>query len=358
MLSGHLSEVPTFVTETRTTTSHYQVQKKRRADVLAYWKDHQRTIVRASDVVLYDTPRRTKRGVMVSADGGEPSLVLDANVHEIPPGVVSTVHRHSWDAIAFVTEGSGWTEVNGRRYDWRPWDTIYLPGWAWHRHGNEGDKPARFVTFSVQPMVELFGLALLEDAGDAEYAELPPRPESSNPGLGSDPYSNRLRRLADAAAEASESRILTAYDDIAFRVSPRGARSGFLVDRTIGHRTQGLTAVMHQLAPGLYQSRHRHGGEAWLFGVAGRGYSIIDDERVDWGPGDLVVVDHWAWHQHFNASDTEIASLIRVHNFDTLYMAMSALLSPLTLFEEPQQLDAPDLTGVEWPDPQVGRPDA
>jgi len=299
-----------------------------------------------------------KRGVMVSADGGEPSLVLDANVHEIDPGVVSTVHRHSWDAIAFVVEGSGWTEVDGRRYEWRPWDTIYLPGWSWHRHGNEKDRPARFVTFSVQPMVELFGLAYLEDAGDSDVGELPPRPKSTEAGLGADPYSNRLSRLAEAATEASESRILTAYDDINFRVSPRGARSGFLVDRSIGHRTQGLTAVMHQLAPGLYQSRHRHGGEAWLFGVTGRGYSIIDDERYDWGPGDLVVVDHWAWHQHFNASDDEIASLIRVHNFDTLYMAMSALLAPLDLFEELPKLDAPDLSGVEWPDPQAGRPDA
>lgn len=346
------------MTETRTTTSHYEVQKKRRGDVLDYWKARQRFLVRGEDVVFHETPRRIDRGVMVSADGDEPSLVLDANVHRIQPGVVSTVHRHSWDAIGFVVEGSGWTEVDGRRHDWRPWDTIYLPGWSWHRHGNDGDKPAKYVTFSVQPMVELLGLAVLEDAGDADVSELPPRPMTSDAGLGSDPYSNRLRRLAGHNEAQDESRILTAYDDVNFRVSPRGARSGFLVDSSIGHRTQGLTAVMHQLAPGLFQSRHRHGGEAWLYGVTGHGYSIVDDVRYDWGPGDLVVVDHWAWHQHFNASDTEIASLIRVHNFDTLYMAMSALLQPMSLFEELPKLDAPDLSGVEWPDPEAGRPDA
>lgn len=346
------------VTETRTTTSHYEVQKKRRGDTLGYWKERQRTLVKGEDVVMMDTPRRTRRGVMVSADGDEPSLVLDANVHEIDPGVTSTVHRHSWDAFTFVVEGSGWTEVDGRRYDWRPWDTIYLPGWSWHRHGNEGAKPAKFMSFSVQPMVELLGLAVLEDAGDEPVSELPPRPATKEVGLGADPYSNRLRRLAGDSSEFAESRIMTAYDDVNFRVSPRGARSGFLLDSSIGHRTQGLTAVMHQLAPGLYQSRHRHGGEAWLYGVTGNGYSVIDDVRYDWGPGDLVVVDHWAWHQHFNASDTELASLIRIHNFDTLYMAMSALLAPMVLFEELPKLDAPDLTGVEWPDPQAGRPGA
>lgn len=346
------------MSETRTTTSHYEVQKKRRGDVLDYWKSNQRFLIKGSHIEMQETPRRMRRGVMVSADGDEPSLNLDANTHEIDPGVASTIHRHSWDAIAFVVEGSGWTEVDGKRYDWRPWDTIYLPGWAWHRHGNEGSKKAKFITFSVQPLVELLGLAVLEDAGDESFDDLPPRPFTAELGLGSDPYSNRLRRLGEASKEFEESSVLTSYDDINFRVSPRGARSGFLVDRSIGHRTQGLTAVMHQLAPGLFQSRHRHGGEAWLYGVTGEGYSIVDDVRYDWGPGDLVVVDHWAWHQHFNASDTEIASLIRVHNFDTLYMAMSALLAPMSLFEEPPKLDAPDLSGVEWPDPQAGRPDA
>lgn len=346
------------MSETKTTSSHYEVQKKRRGDVLDYWKDNQRSIVRGEEVVMEDTPRRMRRGVMVSADGDQPSLNLDANTHAIDSGVVSTIHRHSWDAIVFVQEGSGWTEVDGKRHEWRPWDTIYLPGWAWHRHGNEGTKPARMISFSVQPLVELLGLAVLEDAGDTPFGELPPRPVTGEIGLGSDPYSNRVRRLAGAGTEFEESRVLTAYDDINFRVSPRGARSGFLVDKSIGHRTQGLTAVMHQLAPGLFQSRHRHGGEAWLYGVTGTGYSIIDEVRHDWGPGDLVIVDHWAWHQHFNASDSDIASLIRVHNFDTLYMAMSALLAPMVLFEELPKLDAPDLSGVEWPDPQTGRPDA
>lgn len=346
------------VAETRTQTSHYQVQKQRRSDVAEFWRKNQRMLVPGSDIEMHDTPRRMRRGVMVSADGDEPSLVLDANVHEIDPGQTSTIHRHSWDAMAFVVEGSGWTEVDGRRYEWKPWDTFYLPGWSWHRHGNEGEKKARFVTFGVQPMVELFGLAVLEDAGDADVEDLPGRPETTEDGIGNDPYTNRRRRLATVSREFEDSRILTAYDDVNFRVSPRGARSGFLVDSTIGHRTQGITAVMHQLAPGLYQSRHRHGGEAWLYGVTGRGYSIIEGERYDWGPGDLVVVDHWAWHQHFNASDTDIASLIRVHNFDTMYMAMSALLAPMTLFEEPPKLDAPDLAGVTWPDPDAGRPDA
>ncbi len=345
--------------KTRTTTSHYEVQKIRRSDWLKYWEDTQRTIVTAESVEMIDTPRRMKRGVMVSADGDVPSLNLDANMHSINPDVISTIHRHSWDAIMFITAGTGWTEVEGKRYEWRPWDTVYLPAFQWHRHSGTGSKPAEYVTFSVQPMVELLGLALIEDGGDMPFEELPAPPQAASGLLGSDPYSRRVERLHDEATAFTETRILTPYEDVPFKVTPRGARSGFLVDQALGHKTGGITAVMHQLAPGLYQSKHRHGGEAWLYCVTGEGYSVIDGERVDWKAGDLVVVDHWAWHQHFNSSADKVSSIIRVHNFDTLYFAMGALLAPMILFEEPEKLDAPpEIASVEWPDVAQGRPSA
>jgi gentisate 1,2-dioxygenase len=150
--------------------------------------------------------------------------------------------------------------------------------------------------------------------------------------------------------------MMSPYDELTFRVTPRGARSAFLIDPSLGYRTSGLTAVMHQLAPGLHQSRHRHGGEAWLYVVTGHGHSDIDGESYPWEAGDLVVVDHWAWHQHFNDDPDNVSSLIRVHSFHTLYAAMQALLDPLELFEEPPKLDAPEIKNVEWPEFDANRP--
>lgn len=343
-------------THTYTGVTHYEVQKKRRQSALEWWREHRKTVVRRSDVRLFETPRRMRRGVQVSADGARPSLVLDSNLHEIDPGTTSTIHRHSWDAICFVTGGTGWTEIDGQRMHWRPWDTFHLPSWAWHRHGNDGDRPASFVSWSVQPMFEMFNSATLEDAGDTPFGELPAPPRHTPGGGGEDPYSQRMRRLVRQNPEHRDRRLITPFEDAAFRITPRGARSAFLVDPSLGYHTTGLTAVWHQLAPGLYQSRHRHGGEAWLYCVDGHGYSEIDGERYEWGPGDLVVVDHWAWHQHFNADSERIASLIRVHNFDTLYMGMRVMLDPLNLFEEPPKLDAPDVSGVRWPPLSEGRP--
>ena len=84
----------------------------------------------------------------------------------------------------FVLSGSGWTEIDGQRVHWRPWDTVHLPAWAWHRHGNDSETEARFVTWSVQPMHESLGMAMLEDAYEVLKDDEPdeePRPQRHPP---------------------------------------------------------------------------------------------------------------------------------------------------------------------------------
>ncbi|MCW2876029.1 MAG: Cupin [Sphaerisporangium sp.] len=344
------------VTNTSTIT-HYEIQKQRRAKILEDWRQHRIALVRKSDVVMEeDLSRRMRRGVYMGPDGSHPTKVLDATLHEIPAHTTTTVHRHSWDAIMFVTKGSGWTEIDGERVRFRPWDTLHLPGWAWHRHGNDSNEDIEFVTWSVEPMYESFGVAILEEGGDAPFEKLAPPPQTALPGTGEDAYARRVRRLSQSAP-GTDRRLITRWDDVTPKVTKRGARSMFLMDESIGNRTSGLSAVMHELAPGLWQSRHRHGGEAWLHVVSGHGHSDVDDVSYDWGPGDLVVVDHWAWHQHFNDDKNNTARLIRVHNFDSLYDMMRILLDPMDLWDELPTLDAPDLSNVRWPDPNEGRPE-
>jgi gentisate 1,2-dioxygenase len=345
-------------TTTQTQVTHYEIQKKRRSDLLEEWKGYHKTIVKRSDVVMHDAPgTRTRRGVYAGWDGDRPTMNLDATVHEIAGNTTTTIHRHSWDAIMFVESGTGWTEIDGVRVDWRPWDTVYLPSWAWHRHGVDRDKPAVYHTWSVEPMLEQFGVAILEEGGDTPVADLARRPSQVAPRDGEDPYARRTQRLARKWEGSDTTRLVTRFEDVRGLVTKRGARSLFLVDKSIGYHTAGLSAVMHELAPGLYQSRHRHGGEAWLYVVSGRGHSEIDGVDYPWEQGDLIVVDHWVWHQHFNDSQTDTARLIRVHNFDALYDMMRVLMDPMNLFEELPKLDAPDLTGVVWPDHLHGRPE-
>ena len=153
---------------TRTTTqvTHYDVQKNRRAKFIEDWRENHRTVIRKSgEVPLTGTDRGMRTGVYMGEDGDNPTRTMDALVHEVDPGVTTTVHRHSWDVMVFVVAGWGWTEIDGERIDWGPGDSLHLPSWAWHRSGNEGTETARYLTFSSEPMLATMGLSVLEDAG-------------------------------------------------------------------------------------------------------------------------------------------------------------------------------------------------
>ncbi len=340
---------------TETPATHYHVQKKRRASFLEDWRARRRTgVLRASDLVF----REREPGVRIAHYAGEegaPVRTMDAGAHRLDPGARTTPHRHSWDAVLFVQEGSGWTEIGGRRIDWKPWDTIHLPAWMWHRHGNDGEKTARFLSWSYEPLLSTLNLALLEEG--PPDADLSSRPLPAPPRKGEDAYSRRVTRLAAAGDEIREARLHMPYDEIVLRDTPRGSRTAFLADESIGFRTSGITAAMFQIPPGKAQTMHRHPGEAFLYVIEGSGRSYIDAEpeggsEYAWEAGDTINVDHFVWHQHINDSADTCARVVRVHMFASLLETMRALCDPVDLFNErPEDLaKAFDITGFEWPE--------
>ncbi|MDQ3612436.1 MAG: cupin domain-containing protein [Actinomycetota bacterium] len=346
-----------MVTRTTTRTTHWEVQWTRRRKLIEEWRQYRRKVIHGDDVELSPTARGILQGVYMGVDGGNPTRSLDALVQQIDPGAVSTVHRHSWDAITFVVSGSGWTEIDGVRYDWKPWDSLHLPAWAWHRSGNDGDTPARVLTYSSEPTLDVLGMAVLDDRGSTDVADLPGRPEFTEHAEGDDPYARRVRRLGAEQQQRRSGRLYTDYEELPLMATPKGTRAKFLNDRTMGHQASGLTQVMIQFAPGKGQAMHRHPGEAWLYVVDGYGHSYWGDdptggETHEWKTGDMIVVDHSQWHQHFNDDPDNPTRLVRIHMFDSVLETMRVLCDPIDLFEEPPEsiAAAPDISDVEFPE--------
>jgi gentisate 1,2-dioxygenase len=353
--------MPTSRTTTKVT--HYHVQKKRRADFIEEWRGYQKTVVALEDVGMHETSRGTRVGVYTGTDGDRPTRAIDALAHEIDSGVTSTLHRHSWDAMVLVVAGWGWTEIDGQRVDWGPGDCLHLPAWSWHRSGNDGRETARYLTFSSEPLLATMGMSVLEDAGTTPVDELPGRPPYSTEIDGDDSYARRVRRLARDQRARRGGRLHTSWDDLELLPTPRGTRTTFLLDRAIGYQASGITMAMFELAPGRGQSMHRHAGEAWLYVLEGHGHSYLGTdpeggENHTWKKGDLIVVDHFLWHQHFNDDAENTARVVRIHMFDSLLETMRVLLDPLVLFEEPpdriRDKQAGDISNVVWP--ELNRP--
>jgi gentisate 1,2-dioxygenase len=350
-----------FMVTTRTTTevTHYHVQKARRAKFLEEWRDNHRDVAALEDVTMHDSSRGHRIGVYLGADGDRPTRTMDALAHEFLPGVRTTVHRHSWDAMVFVVAGWGWTEIDGQRIEWGPGDSLHLPAWSWHRSGNDGQELARYLTFSCEPLLQTMGMSVLDDRGDADVHDLPPRPPYAEPIDGDEPYARRIRRLNREQAERRSGRLHTSWDDLELLNTPRGTRTTFLLDRAIGYQASGITMAMFEIGPGRGQSMHRHPGEAWLYVVEGSGHSYLGTEPTGgsehlWKKGDLIVVDHFLWHQHFNDDPNRTAKVVRIHMFDSLLETMRVLADPLVLFEEPPEAirdkQAGDPGSIVWPE--------
>jgi hypothetical protein len=64
--------------------------------------------------------------------------------------------------------------------------------------------------------------------------------------------------------------------------------------------------------------KHRHQGGLVIYVISGKGYSVVDGERIDWEKGDLVLLPlrpDGVEHQHFNADPAEPALWIAFIHF-------------------------------------------
>lgn len=84
-----------------------------------------------------------------------------------------------------------------------------------------------------------------------------------------------------------------------------------------------LQPHLSELPPGGVSVKHRHTTEAVLYIVRGNGHTVMHfdgepEQRVDWTEGDLLGIPLWAWHQHFNDSETEVARYLAVQDTFTV----------------------------------------
>ncbi len=73
-----------------------------------------------------------------------------------------------------------------------------------------------------------------------------------------------------------------------------------LISPANGFEVTTLTTFIGEILAGGHTGMHRHTTEAAIFILEGRGYSIIEDEKVEWKEGDALCIPVMSWHQHFN----------------------------------------------------------
>jgi gentisate 1,2-dioxygenase len=81
---------------------------------------------------------------------------IAAWMQKLPKGFHTKAHRHTHSTIYHVFKGSGYSIINGVRFDWSKGDYFVVPNWAWHEHVAEEE--TYFFSVNDLPIMEKFDL--------------------------------------------------------------------------------------------------------------------------------------------------------------------------------------------------------
>ncbi|MFB4159704.1 cupin domain-containing protein [Geomicrobium sp. JSM 1781026] len=74
----------------------------------------------------------------------------------LPKGFHTKAHRHTHSVIYQVHKGSGYTVIDGVRFDWKKGDYFAIPNWAWHEH--VASEESYLFTVNDIPIMDRFDL--------------------------------------------------------------------------------------------------------------------------------------------------------------------------------------------------------
>ncbi|MFV0492180.1 MAG: cupin domain-containing protein [Pseudorhodobacter sp.] len=84
---------------------------------------------------------------------------MGASMQLLRPGERTKAHRHTGSYLYHVAKGSGYSVINGQRFDWSEHDIFCVPSWAWHEHanGSQGEDACLFCLNDL-PVMRAMGL--------------------------------------------------------------------------------------------------------------------------------------------------------------------------------------------------------
>jgi quercetin dioxygenase-like cupin family protein len=274
-------------------------------------------VARGRDLEWIETAQDARTAMLIGQATGFPTQGTALVKAEIPAGWRTGKHVHGEEAI-HVLAGTGFSVIDGARYDWKPGTTIHIPYRAAHQHVNTGSGTAVSLSAVTQDLDFAAGLGRLEHLEDkgpdrGELAARHPAERSQFAADGrrialhvEDAIDERARRLAGHGHPKGEGK--GAHRHAGIWILMGGSESPS--DETNGFRARAVAMTnIFEEAPRSSSHKHAH-TEAMLYVLEGRGYSMIDGQRYDWEEGDAVhVPPRMTVHEHFNDSDARTRTL-------------------------------------------------
>lgn len=236
-----------------------------------------------------------------------------AGVQLLLPGEVAPSHRHSQNALRFITKGEGaYTIVQGQRVFIDEGDFLITPKGLWHGHEHLGDKPMIWMDALDIPMKYSIGGTFFDHyPDDIEKPSVPDNlSELKYQGGMVRPIADRKPSIAPLANYSFDRTDAAIKGLMNFDPDPYDGYAVEYINPSNGQTANPtMAAWMQHLPAGSRMKAHRHTHATIYCAFKGEGYSIIDGVRFDWSEGDYFVVPNWAVHEHAATKDSYLFSV-------------------------------------------------
>jgi gentisate 1,2-dioxygenase len=287
----------------------------RQGNLAAHWKwdGIYRGLMRSGEIVTVGPNGMTGMRSVVGIEARKFPIWMNAQI--LMPGERTQCHRNMrsetrlvWQApeeAIFVCEHEAYPMERG--------DVVISPAWTFHDHWNKGAKPAIWIDGydnGYNPNVNIN--ERLPD--DQPYEEIKKPAAYGERTLGlARPIVNEMPfplppmryRWPDTYS------ALTALKE-AGEGDPYEGILVMLASPVDGGPTLPTIAWQAQLLAGKQKTLpHRHNSTTFYFAFEGSGALIIENERLEYGKGDIFAVPAWQWHHHENTNtdDTILFSI-------------------------------------------------
>ena len=233
------------------------------------------------------------------------SPTLWAAIQYLGPRETAPEHRHSQNAFRFVVEGEGvWTVVNGDPVRMSRGDLLLTPGWNFHGHHNDTDKPMAWIDgldipFSQQNDVGFFefGSERVTDyatpqfsRGERLWCHPGLRPLSGLEDTVSTPIGAYRWEFTDRALTEQ---LLLEDEGQPATVEPGHAAIRYVNPTTGGDVMSTIRCEFHRLRAGTATRARREVGSTVFQVFEGNGSVTIAGKETVLNIGDMFVIPSW-----------------------------------------------------------------
>jgi gentisate 1,2-dioxygenase len=99
----------------------------------------------------------------------EVSLRLGGSAERLNAGASAPAVRETASSVYHVVEGSGYTEIDGKRFNWKQNDTFCIPAWNQYQHFADSSKTVYLYRFDDKPMLKALGFYRVEGEDTEKY---------------------------------------------------------------------------------------------------------------------------------------------------------------------------------------------